>query len=249
MKVLSLTIILCLSLPHLIYSQTGLKFGLNRSNFAQDNLDNTSYNGVLNFQVGITTKMKTFESGFRAEFLYSVKGAEFKSTQTAEFENYSQTYEVTQVDRIPYFDMPLLFTFAIYKSLIIETGPNFAVRLGGKRSIKRKQSYHFPLTGTQLEHDYSEVTYKYSDEEVFSNTRDTQYETEPNLSKNLIKRYDIGLNIGIQFFLTNKISVVGRYNYGILDVINDQYFNLSTQRSNYEGNRNLELALSFYLGG
>ena len=237
-----------MSSASLLYGQVGLKVALNRSNLSQDNYDYTSNSAVNFFQIGLTTKLKRDEPGFRAEFLYSKKGREFSSENTIETSYGSQSYKTTYTDHIPYFDMPLLFTFPVHELFIIEAGPNFAARLGGKRISKSTFSYYYSSSNSTTVLDFPETEYKYSDKNAFPDNREAQPEYEDKLNKNLIRRFDVGLNIGCQLFLTGKMTFVARYNFGLTDVVSNNYYNFYTSNLSTERHRNLELGLTFYMG-
>lgn len=229
-------------------AQTAVKLGLNRASLSQDKIDYTNNKSMFFYQFGLGTAIDKEEPGFRAEFLYSVKGRKFESKNTVNTFYGSHTYETEVEDKIPYFDMPLLFTFPIIKGLIVEAGPNLGIRLGGKRTMKSTTTFDNQLLGKVFVHEYEETTYRYSDKNAFPVNRDVQPDEEENLDRRPVARYDLGLNIGLQYFIARKIAVACRYNFGLVDVLNDHYLSLNSDYSNRDKHRNLEFSINFYLG-
>jgi hypothetical protein len=229
-------------------AQTALKLGVNLSSMRPDNIDYTENSNACFTQFGLGTKLKKESPGFRAEFLYSVKGRKMESTNTIITSYGSHTYETEVKDKIPYFNVPLLFTFPVVKGLFLEAGPNVGLRLGGKRTMKSTVTFDNKQAGSVFVHNYDETTYRYSDKNAFPNNRLIQDGDDKNLDRKPIKRYDIGLNIGVQYFLVKRMSLSYRYNFGLTDILNDHYLSLNSINENFDSYRSMELCLNFYFG-
>jgi hypothetical protein len=235
---------LLLSLHVLLVGQ-GFKFGGILSTMSGEYQDIREVGYLPGYQIGISTNLIREKPNAKMEFNYVVRGRTISGTQGGIYGD-AAVVTIDYTDRLPYFDMPILFTYPFSDRLILEMGPNIAFRMWGKRKGMITQEY-----SSSQGQDYTlthDIDASWSDSTKYLNNRPlNNINTEqPKPSRKPVKVLDIGFNIGMGFFITEKSFLSLRYHHGILDAFNNDYAGVGYSTV-YEANRSLEFAITFYV--
>ncbi len=127
------------------------------------------------------------------------------------------------IDRIDYITIPATISYQFNRKLGFQTGVNFSYLLGSKNN----EEYISSNDPDQQSGGNSASLRGYSD----------------FLSKNGIKSIDVGIGIGMRYFVSDKVGIGMNYNIGLPDYTKDRVFGIR------EGHTNnyFKLSLNYYM--
>lgn len=229
----------------------GFKAGLNFSNIdgPLEN-DNESFSINTGFHIGATVMYSFTDAiGLKGELMYSQKGTQYSYKGDSYFTFYTSgsnagvpiyaTGERSMDVSISntYLDLPVMI-YARVGKFELEAGVNAAVLIGSKASGGIKFS-GTSFAGTRIDEFTTAVDYSYfskdrglgaliNKEDVTINTLGAYLPTNINAyyeaADNKEKKYnilDLGLNVGIAFFVNKGLYIGVRGNLGLTDITNE----------------------------
>lgn len=226
----------------------GFKAGLNFNALEGELEANEAFENNIGFHIGATFVYSVTDLfGFKAELMYSQKGAQYEYEGPSYFTFFLEETKIpvyatgTRKSDIgisnSYMDIPVMMFYRIGK-LELEAGVNAGVLIGSRGSggitFSGTTSAGLPIATftTGVDHNY------YSDERgiaaiitadrfayngvvtAFLPTSLNAYYESPDNSDNKFKTIDLGLNAGLAFYVNKGLYIGVRGNYGLTDITN-----------------------------
>lgn len=263
--------------------KTGLNFSKFDGPILEDTngepLESSSY--TTGFHVGAIVNFRVTDAfGFRSELLYSQKGTNYTYSGDSYLRLYNLVADrniVLSTDRNTtisvtnsHVDIPLLAYLRVGR-FELAGGVNAAVLLGSVatgevafRNVRTAVGQNLEDIVITYDANYFQDAYQVSD---FSDSRTINIVSTPyvvpnviggyydtsNNEDNLYRRFDVGLNAQLAFYLNQGLFISTRLNYGLMDVTNESqdidYRSLNNgqviTRNDFDRNFSLQASLGF----
>ncbi len=204
-----------------------LKFGLNAANMHVNSSAYASSGMLVRPELGFVTSESEISDNLSMhwEFLLSWRGMNYKYYKR--IDNYYTTLDYV-VDtkykvKLTYLEVPLILSTDVGPAQL-NFGPSLAFQMGGKR-----------VGETVITKDYTTI-----DDEILTFSEDGNYGNKEifpkgNKSNRPINFFDLGLNIGLAYPISDGLELNVRYYYGLVDVMQKNYpvQNTSVDRNNH----------------
>lgn len=185
----------------------GAKAGLNVASLTGEFPAYLNSKSKIGFHAGLTAEIpfKVSKFSLLGELLVSTQGVITERTNDAFDTSIGNVHEEQKQNlKLTNINLPVLLRYRVIKKLSIEAGPQFGYIVSAKTKIEYTNSA-FPQQNETIDLDNIKggtfvsggTTYSY---------------------KSTINRFDLGLNIGATYDITNAFYVQTRYNFGLTDV-------------------------------
>ena len=196
----------------------GIKAGGNAAAFSEQKL--SLNNQKIGFHAGAFVNIPLSNKiSVQPEVLYNQMGA--KSVISSSEVTTGNTTVKTLTDRkvdLNYISVPLMFQFRPVKSFYFEAGPEFSYFINGKN---KGESMIATTTGG--------IT-----------TTQTQ-STSETIDKDAVRKFNVGLGVGLGYDITNNIGINARY----VSSLTHAYNNPTSTGENINTNRVFQLGLNY----
>lgn len=224
-------------LPFIVTAQS-FKAGLNVANMTLGESPYESSKALIRPEIGFVSGRSSINNNLNIhmECLISWRGMNYSYNKTVKNDFNSLTYIINTNYKVKltYLEVPVILDMDL-GPVLVEFGPSISFRAGGKR-----------VGETTIIKDYVTIP-----DEVVKISETGRYANNAIFPKGVnakspVSFVDLGMNLGVQYPLSEKLMLNARYYYGFTDVFRKNYPTLNASQTQ-QANTVLKLSLGIML--